>query len=135
MDIKGFPEGIYLPTGRNAGKIKYVHGGVSRNVVEISPISSSRPPILGIVDDSALRRPTSSAMLQNHKVNTEYMRTIPKAWETWLAVFDHNGDLAGSVSQRPNLMPILDNLEEKGDEIFCRGRFRGRRSGHRQGRS
>ena len=28
-------------------------------------------------------------------------------------------DRAGSVSQRPNLMPILDILEEKGDEIFA----------------
>ena len=37
---------------------------------------------------------------------------------TWLAVFDHNGDLAGSISQRPNLMPILDILEENGDEII-----------------
>ena len=38
---------------------------------------------------------------------------------TWLAVFDHTGNLAGSISQRPNLMPILDLLEEKGDEIFA----------------
>ena len=34
VDIKGFPEGAYIPTGRNAGRIEYVHGGVSRNVVE-----------------------------------------------------------------------------------------------------
>ena len=34
VDIKGFPEGAYIPDGRNAGKVKYVHGGVSRNVVE-----------------------------------------------------------------------------------------------------
>ena len=33
---------------------------------------------------------------------------------TWLAVFDNNGDLAGSISQRPDLMPLLDVLEEKG---------------------
>ena len=39
-------------------------------------------------------------------------------WGTWLAVFDHRGDVAGSISQRPNLMPILDVLEESGDEIF-----------------
>ena len=35
-----------------------------------------------------------------------------------LAVFDNDGDLAGSISQRPNLMPILDLINEKGDEIF-----------------
>ena len=55
--------------------------------------------------------------LQRHKVNTEYMKEIPNGMGTWLAVFDHNGDLAGSISQRPNLMPILDILEENGDEI------------------
>ena len=118
VDIKGFPEGIYLPTGRNAGKIKYVHGGVSRNVVEDIANIELRPTFLGIVDDSALGGDVIRK-LQNHKVNTEYMRTIPNGMGTWLAVFDHNGDLAGSVSQRPNLMPILDILEENGDEIFA----------------
>ena len=34
VDIKGFPIDAYIPTGRNAGHIKYIHGGVSRNVVE-----------------------------------------------------------------------------------------------------
>lgn len=56
--------------------------------------------------------------LQRHKVNTEYMKEIPNGMGTWLAVFDHNGDLAGSISQRPNLMPILGILEENGDEII-----------------
>ena len=32
VDVKGFPEDLYLPTGRNAGEIKFVHGGVGRNV-------------------------------------------------------------------------------------------------------
>ncbi len=32
---------------------------------------------------------------------------------TWLAVFDNDGDLAGSISQRPNLMPILDLINER----------------------
>ena len=34
VDIKGFPHDIYLPTGRNMGRVEYVHGGVARNVVE-----------------------------------------------------------------------------------------------------
>ena len=37
---------------------------------------------------------------------------------TWLAVFDHNGELAGSISHRPNLMPIYSILEENGDAII-----------------
>ena len=34
VDVKGFPEGAYIPNGRNAGRVEYVHGGVARNVVE-----------------------------------------------------------------------------------------------------
>lgn len=33
---------------------------------------------------------------------------------------DNKGDLAGSISQRPNLYPILYTLEEKGDEIISK---------------
>ena len=34
VDIKGFPNDTYIPDGRNAGRIEYIHGGVARNVVE-----------------------------------------------------------------------------------------------------
>jgi pseudouridine kinase len=27
--------------------------------------------------------------------------------------------VAGSISKRPNMLPLLEMLEEKGDEIFC----------------
>ena len=117
VDIKGFPEDIYIPDGRNAGRIEYIHGGVSRNVVEDIANIELRPTFLGIVDDSALGSEVIHK-LQNHKVNTEYMLTIPNGMGTWLAVFDHHGDVAGSISQRPNLMPILDVLEKSGNEIF-----------------
>ena len=118
VDIKGFPDEVYIPDGRNAGRVEYIHGGVSRNVVEDIANIELRPTFLGIVDDSALGDDVVRK-LQNHKVNTEYMQVIPNGMGTWLAVFDNNGDVAGSISQRPNLMPILDLLEEKGDEIFA----------------
>ena len=38
---------------------------------------------------------------------------------TWLAVFDNDGDVAASISKRPNLMPIVDILDQQGDEIFA----------------
>lgn len=118
VDIKGFPDAKYVPDGRNVGHVEYIHGGVSRNVVEDIANIELRPTFLGIVDESALGQDVIRK-LQNHKVNTDYIRTIPHGMGTWLAVFDNNGDLAGSISQRPNLMPIMDILEEKGDEIFA----------------
>ena len=57
--------------------------------------------------------------LKRHKVNCDYILSLPAGMGTWLAVFDTNGDLAGSISQRPNMMPVLELLEEKGDEIFA----------------
>ena len=117
VDIKGFSEKAYVPDGRNAGHIEYVHGGVSRNVVEDIANIELRPTFLGIVDDSALGKEVVEK-LSKHNVNTSYVLTEHNGMGTWLAVFDQNGDLAGSISQRPNLMPLLDLLNEKGDEIF-----------------
>jgi len=118
VDIKGFPEDAYIPTGRNVGRVEYIHGGVARNVVEDIANAELRPTYLGIVDDT----PMGASVLQklrNHKVNCDYCLTIPDGMGTWLAVFDNNGDVAGSISKRPNFYPILNQLEQKGDEIFA----------------
>ena len=118
MDIKGFPMNNYIPDGRNVGRIEYIHGGVARNVVEDIANVELRPTYLGIVDET----PMGAAVVQklkNHKVNCDYVLTIPDGMGTWLAVFDNNGDVAGSISKRPNMLPIVDLLEEKGDEIFA----------------
>lgn len=117
VDIKGFPIDAYISTGRNAGHIKYIHGGVSRNVVEDIANVELRPTFISIVDDSALGEEVIRK-LQRHKVNTQYVQKIEEGMGTWLAVFSNDGDLAGSISQRPNLMPILDLLNDKGDEII-----------------
>lgn len=119
MDIKGFPEGAYIPTGRNAGRVEYIHGGVARNVVEDIANAELRPTFLSIVDDT----PLGAAVLQklnNHKVNTEYIMTMPDGMGTWLAVFDKTGEVAGSISKRPNMLPLVDLLERRGDEIFSK---------------
>jgi len=118
MDIKGFPQDNYIPTGRNVGRVEYIHGGVARNVVEDIANVELRPTYVGIVDDT----PMGDAVvkkLRNHKVNCDYVLTIPDGMGTWLAVFDNNGDVAGSISKRPNMLPVVDLLEEKGDEIFA----------------
>ena len=117
VDIKGFPMDNYIPTGRNVGRVEYLHGGVARNVVEDIANVELRPTFLGIVDDSPMGADVLRK-LEKHKVNTQYVQVIPEGMGTWLAVFDNNGDVAGSISKRPNLMPILDLLQEKGDEIF-----------------
>lgn len=118
VDIKGFPDDLYIPEGRNAGRVEIVHGGVGRNVAEDIANVELRPRFVGMVDDTAegaevLRK------LKNHKVNTDYVTVTQDGMGMWLAVFNNGGDIAGSISKRPTSDAMLRMLEEKGDEIFA----------------
>ena len=117
VDIKGYPEANFIPTGRNAGWVDRVHGGVGRNVVEDIANCELRPTFVSLVDQSGDGEDVIKK-LKNHKVETRYIRTTRDGMGTWLAVFDNDGDVAASISKRPDLMPIVDILEEEGDEIF-----------------
>ena len=118
VDIKGYPESAFIPTGRNAGRVEQVHGGVGRNVVEDIANCELRPTFVSLVDKSGTGADVIRK-LKNHKVNTDYIRATEDGMGTWLAVFDNDGDVAASVSKRPDLMPIADILEEQGDEIIA----------------
>ena len=117
VDIKGYPEGAYIPGGRNAGTVEYTHGGVGRNVAEDIANVELRPTLVSLVDKTGAGGDVINK-LNNHKVNTKYMRATNDGMGTWLAVFDSNGDVNASISKRPNLMPITEILDEHGDEIF-----------------
>ena len=119
VDIKGFPEDIYVPDGRNAGRVEYVHGGVARNVVEDIANMELRPTFVSMVDNTSMGEDVLRK-LKDHKVNTDYVLTTRDGMGTWLAVFDERGDVAGSISQRPNHYPLQKLLEDKGDEIFAK---------------
>lgn len=119
VDIKGFPEDTYVPDGRNTGRIEYVHGGVARNVVEDIANLELRPTFVSIVDETPMGKDVYDK-LRKHKVNVDYVIESPNGMGTWLAVFNEKGDVAGSISCRPDPYPILSILEEKGDEIFVK---------------
>ena len=88
VDIKGYPSRTYIPGGRNAGKVRYVHGGVCRNIAEdignlgLEPVFLSLVDPTGVGEDVLLR-------LQEHGVNIRYVRQVTNGMGTWLAVFDH----------------------------------------------
>jgi len=116
VDIKGFPDDIYIPNGRNAGKIEYVHGGVARNVVEDIANLELRPIFVGTVDETSMGKDVVDK-LARHKVNVDYVKAIPDGMGTWLALFDHNGDVAGQISKRPDTYQVMPILEKDGEEI------------------
>ena len=117
VDIKGYPEDVYIPKGRNVGRVEQVHGGVGRNVAEDIANVELRPTFVSLVDDTGSGADVIHK-LRNHQVNTDYVRVTPDGMGTWLAVFENDGDVVASISKRPNLAPIGDILDQHGDEIF-----------------
>lgn len=118
VDIKGYPYGEYIANGRNSGYIEEKHGGVARNMVEDIANVELRPIFVSLVDKTGSGLSVLNK-LQNHKVNTDYVLTVPDGMGTWLAVFDQSGDVIAQISKRSDSRPILETLKEKGDEIFA----------------
>lgn len=117
VDIKGYPFGKYVADGRNAGTVVEVQGGVSRNAVEDIANVELKPTYVSVLDHSSASDEII-AKLKRHKVNTDYIRRRDDGLGKWLAIFNEEGDVVGSISQRPNLSDISITLKEHGDEIF-----------------
>ena len=117
VDIKGYPSRTYIPGGRNAGKVRYVHGGVSRNIAEDLGNLGLEPVYLSLVDPNGVGEDVL-LRLQEHGVDVSLVRQTPEGMGTWLAVFDNNNDVCASISHRPDMMPLLKLLQDKGNTIF-----------------
>ena len=116
VDIKGYPDGIFVRNGRNAGQIIQGHGGVSRNVAENIGRAGFSPMMIGVTDTSGIGQDVIARLITSG-VDTSYMRSVPNGCGTWLAVFDDTGDVAASISVRPDLREITAILLEEGEEI------------------
>lgn len=117
IDLKGYPYAQFVQNGRNSGKVVQVHGGVCRNVVEDIANVELRPTYLSILDETALSTEIIDK-LQRHKINTQYIRRTETGLGKWLAIFNNEGDVVASISQRPDLSEIGSVLDEYGDEII-----------------
>lgn len=117
VDIKGYPSCTYIPGGRNAGKVRYVHGGVSRNVAEDLGNLGLNPRFISLVDLTGTGEDVLSR-LREHGVDTSLIRKVQDGMGAWLAVFDNNNDVCASISHRPDLSPMLTILHEEGNALF-----------------
>ena len=118
VDIKGYPHGKYHPSGKNAGRVEFIHGGVCRNIAEDLANLELSPTFVSLVDETSVGTDVLTR-LDQHGVRTDYIRRIKGGMGTWLAVFDSHNDVYAAISSRPDLSPILDILLEQGEEIIA----------------
>ena len=118
VDIKGFPDNKYIPAGRNAGWVEFVHGGVGRNVAEDIANVELRPRFVSMVDDTEQGEAVLRRLVQ-HKVDTRFVAAVPDGMGLWLAIHDATGDIVSSISKRPEMGALIRMLDEYGDEIFA----------------
>lgn len=119
VDIKGYPESRFVPTGRNAGEIKYFHGGVARNVAEDVAILGEKSVFVSLTDGTGVGSDVVKH-LDDVKVNTDYIKFSLDGMGTWMAIFNNEGDLFASISKRPKLDALYNILDEHGEQIFKR---------------
>jgi len=117
MDCKGFAQGPYDPEGRNLGSIQFVHGGVGRNVAE-NLARLGVPAALGSSVDTSGVGNEIVDRLNRIGVHTEYLlRAAQRGMGMWLAILDEKGNLAGSISQMPDLALLRELVFSRGKEI------------------
>lgn len=77
VDIKGYPSDVYIPGGRNAGRVEQMHGGVSRNIVEDIANVELQPTFIGLVDDTG----AGDAFFAGVTIGLTYGKTMAEACE------------------------------------------------------
>ena len=117
VDIKGFASADYVPKGRNLGNIRFIHGGVSRNVAE--NIANCGMPVMfaSLSEDTAIGRDVARR-LQSAGVDVSYMRPVEEnGIGTWMVILDESGEVAGQISCPPDQMALETLVKEKGEEM------------------
>jgi pseudouridine kinase len=120
MDCKGFSKQLYNPVGRNVGNVKFVHGGVGRNVAENMANLRIGTMFVSSVDKTGIGKEVVHR-LDRAGINVDYLlETEARGMGIWLAIMDETGELAGSVSQMPDLAALENFIAESGPEIIRR---------------
>ena len=118
VDCKGFSAVHYDPHGRNVGSVKFVHGGVGRNVAENIGRLGLPTSLVSSVDRGSIGNDVVDHLTASG-VGTSYLaRTDTGGMGMWLAVMDENGELAGSISQMPDLQGMENSLSLMGEAMM-----------------
>ena len=117
VDIKGFAGDNYNPFGRNVGTVKFIHGGVSRNVAENIANTGMPVSFASLTEDSALGNDVIKR-LWAHGCDTTYMKTVADGGiGQWMVILDGTGNVAGQISSPPDTEALERLIDERGDEM------------------
>jgi pseudouridine kinase len=118
IDCKGFAKQNYHPSTRNLGIIQFVHGGVGRNVAENLANLNLSTCFVSSVDATAIGKEVVEK-LHKSKVNTDdLIESKQLGMGMWLAILNEKGDLAGSISQMPDLTLLQELITRKGKTMI-----------------
>ncbi|GIP35108.1 PfkB family carbohydrate kinase [Paenibacillus sp. J2TS4] len=117
VDCKGFANETYHSSSRNLGTIQFVHGGVGRNVVENIARIGLNTTFVSSYDLNGVGKEVATR-LQEIGVNVQYLQGVDEGgMGMWLAILDEQGDLAGSISQMPDLKHLAQVIKASGEEL------------------
>ena len=119
VDIKGFAGGNYNPLGRNLGEVRFIHGGVSRNVAENIANTGMPVSFASLTEDSALGNDVTKRLFA-HGCDTTYMKTVERGGiGTWMVILDETGNVAGQISSPPDTAALEALTAQRGDEMVA----------------
>jgi len=118
MDIKGFPEKPFYPTGRNKGRIEYAYGGVARNVAEDLAGLGLHPLFVSMADREGAGA-VSVEQMKRDGVITDHILRVDDCIGTWMVILTPEGDVCANLSKRQNLFPLCEYMREHGERIFA----------------
>ena len=117
VDVKGFSSVKYVPTGRNVGHVRIVHGGVCRNVCEAFAQQGEKARFVSMTDSTALGRDVRDH-LSGLGVDLTHTLFSESGMGIWMAILDSNGDLAGSISHQPVFTALEEYVDQNIESIL-----------------
>lgn len=119
VDIKGFAKGNYHPFGRNLGSVQFLHGGVSRNVVENIANTGTPVTFASLTEESAIGIDVTRR-LHAAGADTSAMHTVKEnGIGTWLVILDEHGNDVGQISCPPDTKALEELIEAEGEKLVA----------------
>jgi pseudouridine kinase len=118
VDCKGFARQKYDASGRNLGDIKFIHGGVGRNVVENIANLGLPTMFISSVDRTALGKEVIARLGEIGVDTSCVLEQDQTGMGMWLAILNEQGELAGSISQMPTLETLEAFITQQGNAVL-----------------